>query len=162
MKFTYYKLFGLALIVITILILTKVASAGEKSEWLNDNPCMIKVVITNTVVDDVTTTTKQEKLECKDGYDGPNYWELFAQFYYSGITNPAYCRPYARPDHPFKTPGMICLSEDGVWEKQQMTKLLLIVACIVVITVHWSDFNDKVNVTKMVEKTIEIVKEGSK
>ena len=43
-----YKVFGLAMLVITILILTKVANAGEKSEWLNDNPCMIKVVITNT------------------------------------------------------------------------------------------------------------------
>ncbi len=55
---------------------------------------------------------------CKDGYDGPNYWELFAQFYYAGISVPPYCRQYARPDHPFKTPGMICLSEDGVWEVQ--------------------------------------------
>jgi len=43
-----------------------------------------------------------------------------------------------------------------------MMKLLLTVACIVVITVHWSDFNDKVNMTKMVEKSIEIIKEGSK
>ena len=121
----YYKIFGLAMIVITILIIAKVANAGEKSEWLNDNPCMIKVIITNTeeckdsmCLIKETITKKEEVLECKDGYDGPNYWELFAQFYYSGITVPAYCRPYARPDHPFKTPGMICLSEDGVWEKQ--------------------------------------------
>ena len=121
----YYKIFGLAMIVITILIIAKVANAGEKSEWLNDNPCMIKVVITNTeeckdsmcLIKEVITK-KEEVLECKDGYDGPNYWELFAQFYYSGITVPAYCRPYARPDHPFKTPGMICLSEAGVWEVQ--------------------------------------------
>jgi len=25
---------------------------------------------------------------------------------------------YARPDHPFKTPGMICLNEKGVWETE--------------------------------------------
>ena len=118
MRFSWFRFFGLSMIVISILLLTKMAKAGEKSEWLNENPCMIKVVITNTVVDDVTTTTKEEVLECKDGYDGPNYWELFAQFYYSGITQPAYCRPYARPSHPFKTPGMLCLSENGVWEKQ--------------------------------------------
>ena len=105
-------------ILIIFLIISGAAIADEKSKWLNENPCMIKVVITNTEINGITTTTKEEKLECKDGYDGPNYWELFAQFYYSGITNPAYCRPYARPDHPFKTPGMICLSEDGVWEKQ--------------------------------------------
>jgi len=106
------------IVLISLLVVASIASAGEKSQWLNENPCMIKVVITNTVVGNVTTTTKEEILECKDGYDGPNYWELFAQFYYSGITVPAYCRPYARPSHPFKTPGMLCLNEKGVWEKQ--------------------------------------------
>ena len=112
-------------ILIIFLIISGIAIAGEKSEWLNDNPCMIKVVITNKEIckDSMclireTITEKEEVLECKDGYDGPNYWELFAQFYYSGITVPAYCRPYARPNHPFKTPGMLCLSENGVWEKQ--------------------------------------------
>jgi len=109
----------LTMVLISILILTTMASAEQsKSEWLNDNPCMIKVVITNTESNGISKTTKEEKLVCKDGYDGPGYWELFAQFYYTGITVPAYCRSYARPDHPFKTPGMICLNEDGVWEKQ--------------------------------------------
>ena len=113
-KFWFYSA-----ILITIMILTTMATAEQtKSEWLNDNPCMIKVIITNTEVNGISTTTKEEKLVCKDGYDGPNYWELFAQFYYSGITVPAYCRPYARPNHPFKTPGMVCLNEKGVWEKQ--------------------------------------------
>jgi len=106
------------IVLISLLVVASIATAGEKSKWLNENPCMIKVVITDTVVGNVTTTTKEEILECKDGYDGPNYWELFAQFYYSGITVPAYCRPYARPNHPFKTPGMLCLNENGVWEKQ--------------------------------------------
>ena len=121
-------LYTITLIVFTLVCLItwiNRSHAGEKSEWLNDNPCMIKVVITNTeeckdsmCLIKETVTKKEEVLECKDGYDGPNYWELFAQFYYSGITVPPYCRQYARPDHPFKTPGMICLSEDGVWEKQ--------------------------------------------
>jgi len=106
------------IVLISLLVVANIVSAGEKSKWLNENPCMIKVVITDTVVGNVTTTTKEEILECKDGYDGPNYWELFAQFYYSGITVPAYCRPYARPNHPFKTPGMLCLNEKGVWSKQ--------------------------------------------
>jgi len=112
-------------ILIIFLIISGIAVAGEKSEWLNDNPCMIKVIISEkeSCKDSMclikqTITEKEEVLKCKDGYDGPNYWELFAQFYYSGITVPAYCRPYARPDHPFKTPGMLCLSKDGVWEKQ--------------------------------------------
>jgi hypothetical protein len=114
----------LTMVLISILILTTMANAAEevkekpKSEWLNDNPCMIKIIITNTESNGISKTTKEEKLVCKDGYDGPGYWELFAQFYYTGITVPAYCRSYARPDHPFKTPGMLCLNENGVWEKQ--------------------------------------------
>ena len=108
-------------ILIIFLIVSGIAVAGEKSEWLNDNPCMIKVVTTEKCLDSqclIKEITIEEVMECKDGYDGPNYWELFAQFYYSGLSVPPYCRQYARPNHPFKTPGMICLSEDGVWEKQ--------------------------------------------
>ena len=108
-------------ILIIFLIVSGIAVAGEKSKWLNDNPCMIKVVTTEKCLDSqclIKEITKEEVLKCKDGYDGPNYWELFAQFYYSGLSVPPYCRQYARPNHPFKTPGMICLSEDGDWEKQ--------------------------------------------
>ena len=108
-------------ILIIFLIVSGIAVAGEKSKWLNDNPCMIKVVTTEKCLDSqclIKEITKEEVMECKDGYDGPNYWELFAQFYYSGLSVPPYCRQYARPNHPFKTPGMICLSKDGDWEKQ--------------------------------------------
>ena len=108
-------------ILIIFLIVSGIAVAGEKSEWLNDNPCMIKVVTTEKCLDSqclIKEITKEEVLKCQDGYDGPNYWELFAQFYYSGLSVPPYCRQYARPNHPFKTPGMVCLSTDGVWEKQ--------------------------------------------
>jgi len=113
-------------ILISLLLVINIVSAEQtKSQWLNDNPCMIKIVIKETEIckDSMCLikeiqTSKEEILECKDGYDGPNYWELFAQFYYSGITVPAYCRPYARPNHPFKTPGMLCLNEKGVWSKQ--------------------------------------------
>ena len=125
MNFNKIFLF-LSIILITVIILTTIASSEQpKSQWLNENPCMIKVIITEKEICKdskclikETQTTKEEVMVCNDGYDGPNYWELFAQFYYNGISVPPYCRQYARPDHPFKTPGMICLSEDGVWEKQ--------------------------------------------
>jgi len=111
------------LIMITILLFMNFAVGEEKtkSEWLNKNPCMITVVTTEKCLDSqclIKEIQKEEVLKCKDGYDGPGYWELFAQFYYSGITVPPYCRQYARPDHPFKTPGVICLNEKGDWEKQ--------------------------------------------
>ena len=112
---------SMLLLIIFLLLFKSCAFAGEKSEWLNDNPCVIKVIIKEKCLDSqclITETTKEEVLKCKDGYDGPNYWELFAQFYYADLTVPAYCREVARPDHPFKTPGMVCLSENGVWEKK--------------------------------------------
>ena len=106
------------LFLITFLLISNYAYGKTKSQWLNENPCMIKQVITSVEKDGVTTVTKEEVLKCQDGYDGPNYWELFAQFYYADLSVPAYCRYFARPDHPFKTPGLICLNEKGVWEKQ--------------------------------------------
>ena len=112
---------SMLLLIVFLLLFKSCAFAGEKSEWLNDNPCMIKVIIKEKCLDSqclITETTKEEVLKCQDGYDGPNYWELFAQFYYADLTVPAYCREVARPDHPFKTPGMVCLSENGVWEKK--------------------------------------------
>jgi hypothetical protein len=106
------------LFLITFLLISNYAYGKTKSQWLNENPCMIKSITTSVIKDGVTTITKEEVLKCKDGYDGPNYWELFAQFYYADLTTPAYCRQFARPDHPFKTPGMVCLNEKGVWEEQ--------------------------------------------
>ena len=111
------------LFLITFLVICNTALGGEKSQWLNDNPCMIEVITTQTetckdskCLIKETVIKKEEVLKCKDGYDGPNYWEMFAQFYYADLTVPAYCRKFARPDHPFKTPGIVCLSEDGDWE----------------------------------------------
>ena len=106
------------LFFITFLLISNYAFGKTKSQWLNENPCMIKQIITSVEKDGVTTVTKEEVLKCQDGYDGPNYWELFAQFYYADLSVPAYCRYFARPDHPFKTPGLICLNEKGVWEEQ--------------------------------------------
>tara|TARA_Y100000816_G_C26091120_1_gene576636 strand:+ start:731 stop:1099 length:369 start_codon:yes stop_codon:yes gene_type:complete len=110
------------LIIITLVLLSSYALGGDKSEWLNDHPCVIEVEIREECQDSqclIKRITKKEVMKCSDGYDGPNYWEIFAQFYYADLTVPAYCREFARPDHPFKTPGMICLNEKGVWEVEK-------------------------------------------
>jgi hypothetical protein len=62
---------------------------------------------------------KEEILECADGrkrFDGPSYWELFAQFYYTDVSAPEYCRYYSRPEHAFKSFGKACLKINGEWE----------------------------------------------
>ena len=38
-----------------------------------------------------------------------------------------------------------------------MTKLLVIITCIVVLTVHWETFRDKVNMDKAVDITSTII-----
>ena len=115
------KILIITFIVIVFMCIISIGNPVQgktKSQWLNENPCMIKQIITSVEKDGVTIVTKEEVLKCKDGYDGPSYWELFAQFYYADLTVPAYCRIYARPDHPFKTPGMMCLNQKGVWETE--------------------------------------------
>lgn len=112
-------------ILIIFLLMSGIAVAGEKilrSEIVSIKPdkvdgqyCYIKVVTTQKG----DTITKEEILECSDGrraYDGPNYWELFAQFYYVDVNTPEYCRYYSRSGHAFKTPGKVCLDSNGEWE----------------------------------------------
>ena len=84
---------------------------------VNDQYCFIKVVITQKG----DSLIKEEVMECADGrkrFDGPSYWELFAQFYYRDISAPEYCRQYSRPKHVFKAFGKTCLQTNGEWEVQ--------------------------------------------
>ena len=80
-----------------------------------DQYCYVKVIIKqndNQII-------KEEILECADGrrrVDGPTYWELFAEFYYTDMSQPKYCRAYSRNGHAFKTPGKVCLKINGEWE----------------------------------------------
>ena len=112
-------------ILIIFMIVTGMAVAGEKilrSDIVSIKPdkvdgqyCYVKVEI----VQEEDTITKREILECSDGrkaFDGPSYWELFAQFYYVDVNTPEYCRYYSRSGHAFKTPGKVCLDTNGEWE----------------------------------------------
>jgi len=85
-------------------------------ESANQN-CYVSVKITQ----EGDSVVKKEILECADGRKGlitPNYWEMFAQFYYRDVSAPEYCRYYSRPDHVFKSFGKTCLNKDGEWRVQ--------------------------------------------
>ena len=89
----------------------------EKILPLKDQYCFIKVNMKEINGEIV----KEEVVECADGrktYDGPSYWELFAQFYYRDINTPEYCRYYTRPKHAFRSFGKVCMNKDGEWEVQ--------------------------------------------
>ena len=80
-----------------------------------DQYCYVKVIIKESD----NQLIKEEILECADGRkraDGPTYWELFAEFYYTDMAQPEYCRAYSRKKHAFKTPGKVCLKINGEWE----------------------------------------------
>jgi len=80
-----------------------------------DQYCYVKVIIKQSD----NQIIKEEILECADGrkrVDGPTYWELFAEFYYTDMSQPKYCRAYSREKHAFKTPGKVCLKLNGEWE----------------------------------------------
>ena len=77
--------------------------------------CYVKVIIKESD----NKIIKEEILECADGrsrVDAPTYWQLFAEFYYTDMHKPKYCRKYDRKKHAFKSPGKVCLSKNGEWE----------------------------------------------
>ena len=80
-----------------------------------DQYCYVKVIIKESE----NQIIKEEILECADGrsrVDAPTYWQLFAEFYYTDMAQPEYCRKYDRKGHAFKTPGKVCLKLNGEWE----------------------------------------------
>ena len=103
----------------------RVEKDGDKVYWnkittvepknAGDQYCYVKVIIKQSD----NQIIKEEILECADGrkrVDGPTYWELFAEFYYTDMAQPEYCRRYSRNGHAFKTPGKVCLKLNGEWE----------------------------------------------
>ena len=98
---------------------------GDKVYWnkittvepknMADQYCYVKVIIKESD----NQLIKEEILECADGRkraDGPTYWELFAEFYYTDMAQPEYCRKYDRKGHAFKMPEKVCLKLNGEWE----------------------------------------------
>mgnify|MGYP001024482680 CR=1 FL=1 len=112
-------------IMIVFLLASGIAVSGEKvlhskiqtiePDKVNGQYCYVKIQIKQNG----DTITKEEILECADGKKGietPGYWDLFAQFYYRDVSTPEYCRYYSRNNHAFKTPGKVCLQQNGEWE----------------------------------------------
>ena len=103
----------------------QVEKNGDKVYWdkittvkpknVADQYCYVKVIIKESD----NQLIKEEILECADGRkraDGPTYWELFAEFYYTDMAQPEYCRRYSRNKHVFYSPGKVCLKLNGEWE----------------------------------------------
>ena len=103
----------------------QVEKDGDKVYWnkitevkpknTDNQYCFVKVIIKESD----NQIIKEEILECSDGRkrsDAPTYWELFAEFYYTDVAQPEYCRRYSRNKHAFYSPGKVCLKINGEWE----------------------------------------------
>ena len=110
---------------ICLILICSYVFAGEKilhskiksiqPEKTDGQYCFVKVIIKQSG-DEII---KEEILECADGRkrsDSATYWELFAEFYYTDMHQPEYCRKYDRKKHAFKSPGKVCLTKNGEWE----------------------------------------------
>ena len=60
---------------------------------------------------------------CRDGNVGPSYWELFAEFYYAGVSEQEYCR-YVKGENIFKLPR-IKMAPQSTHVIQHMLKLFM-------------------------------------
>ena len=81
----------------------------------NVNYSYAKNTESNCVIQKIYTPDKKTLLEttmvCRDGNVGPSYWELFAEFYYAGVSEQEYCR-YVKGK---LLPKKVCLNKDGTW-----------------------------------------------
>tara|TARA_B100001093_G_scaffold505714_1_gene563489 strand:+ start:849 stop:1178 length:330 start_codon:yes stop_codon:yes gene_type:complete len=82
------------------------------------NPALSHTMESGCVIQKIYTPDKEKLLEttmvCRDGNIGPSYWELFAEFYYGGVSEQEYCR-YVKGENIFGLPEKVCLNEDGTW-----------------------------------------------
>ena len=106
-----------------------------KERWLTPDGqwCFVTIVIKH----EGDSIIKKEEIHCSDTKHGltqdqeierlkklielekarkPGYWELFAEFYYSDLNAPLYCRKYAKPKSILKIPGTVCLDPTGKWK----------------------------------------------
>ena len=105
MKLIYMTIIFVTMIVIMCIYSITNTAHGKSTE-------------SNCVIQKIYTPDKEILLEtkmvCRDGNVGPTYWELFAKFYYAGVSEQEYCR-YVKGEGLFKLPKKVCLNEDGTW-----------------------------------------------
>ena len=87
---------------------------GDETPKFTKSNCVIEVIYDESLENEVS-----RRMICRDGEipGQPGYWQLFAAFYYNGVSVPEYCR-YVKGDNLFRIPNKICLNEDGTWRDE--------------------------------------------
>tara|TARA_R100001015_G_C4605418_1_gene160444 strand:+ start:831 stop:1187 length:357 start_codon:yes stop_codon:yes gene_type:complete len=101
---------GVALLL-TITLILAILMFSYKAEGKENLHCVIEVIYDESLENEVS-----RRMICRDGEipGQPGYWQLFAAFYYNGVSVPEYCR-YVKGDNLFRIPNKICLNKDGTW-----------------------------------------------
>ena len=102
------KQFMLLTLIVVILLICYTALAEEKPTFTKSN-CVIEVIYDEKMENEVS-----RRMICTDGVVGVTYWQLFAKFYYDGVSVPEYCR-YVKSENAFSLPDKVCLNADGTW-----------------------------------------------
>tara|TARA_Y100001937_G_scaffold85279_1_gene115304 strand:+ start:83 stop:412 length:330 start_codon:yes stop_codon:yes gene_type:complete len=92
-----------------VLMILMFSSLNTANAHTTDGSCVIQKIYTPN-----GETLLETKMVCRDGNVGPSYWELFAEFYYSGVSEQEYCR-YVKGNNIFNIPKKVCLNKDGTW-----------------------------------------------
>ena len=96
-------------LIIAIVVFSQIGLAKQVDK--EKLYCVIEVIYDENLENEVS-----RRMVCRDGNlpFQPGYWQLFASFYYNGVSVPEYCR-YIRGDNLFRIPNKVCLNEDGTW-----------------------------------------------
>ena len=101
--------FNIAFLLTISLILAILMFSYKAEGKSTESNCVIQKIYTPD-----GETLVETKMVCRDGNVGPSYWELFAEFYYAGVSEQEYCR-YVKGENIFKLPKKVCLNKDGTW-----------------------------------------------
>ena len=102
MKLIYMTIVAVFFIIIMCIYSVTNTAYGKNTE----SNCVIQKIYTPD-----KETLLETKMVCRDGNLGPTYWELFAEFYYAGVSEQEYCR-YVKGK---LLPKKVCLNPDGTW-----------------------------------------------
>ena len=97
------------MVFISLVLMILIFDMSKANAHTMESDCVIQKIFTSDGQFLVET-----KMVCRDGNVGPTYWELFAEFYYSGVSDQEYCR-YIKGNNIFKLPKKVCLNKDGTW-----------------------------------------------
>ena len=102
------------MLVMTISLILAIVLFSYKAKGNENLYCVIEVIYDESMENEVS-----RRMICRDGElpGQPGYWQMFASFYYNGVSVPEYCR-YIKGENLFNIPNKVCVNNDGTWRDE--------------------------------------------